>query len=308
MNSSNFLARNADKYPNVYAVKSEYGDLTYLELNEQVNRLSHALLQRNIQKIDKVILFMPNTLEFIISYFAIQRIGAIAVPINIQSTKNGINYILNDSKPKAIIAHNLVYNTLRDLDIHLVKIKTGKGNLNWESFLEVTSSASSKEVNCLANEDDLSSLLYTLDVNNDLKRILFSYRNIILVSQIICAEMEVKQESRILLMLAFNHSVPFHLFLTAGIIAGSTFILRANYSVDLIIEAIESEQTTHFLGNLEVYLELAKKIKNKEADLSPVFWWVYDDTFITKEDTDFIKGRLKTNNFVSINQITEDDS
>ncbi len=307
MNSSNFLASNALEYPDVYAVKSEYGHLTYSELDEQVNRLSNALIKRGIKKIDKVILFMPNTLEFLISYFAIQRIGAIVVPINIKSTENDINYILNDSKPRAIIAHNLVFDTLRGLDADIVKIKTGKGNLNWESFLEITSSASTEKVECLLTGDDLSTLLYTLDTNSDPKRVLFNYRNVIMVSQMICSEMEIKHESRILLMMSFNHSAPFHLFLMAGMVAGSTLVLRASFSAELLIEAVESEQTTHFFGNPEAYLETAKKLRNKEANLSSVLWWIYDDAPITIDDTELIKRRLKTNNLVSINKITEDD-
>lgn len=307
MNSSNFLRRNVLKYPDVYAVKSEYGDLTYSELDEQVNKLSNALLTRGIKQIDKVILFMPNTLEFLISYFAIQRIGAIVVPININLSRSEIDYILNDSKPRAIIAHNLVFETLRGLDADIVKIKTEKGNLYWESFLEITDAASSDEVACLLTGDNLSTLLYTVDTNNEPKRVLFDYRSIITVSQMICAVMEVKSQSRILLMMSFNHSAPFHLFLMAGMVAGSTLILRTTFTPELLIEAVESEQTTHFFGTPEAYLLTAEKLQNKEANLSSVRWWIYDALPISSNEIEFIKRRFKTDQFVSINRITEDD-
>ena len=104
MISSHLIERNALRYPDNYAVKSEYGHLTYFELDEQVNRLGNGLLAKEIKRKDKVILFMPNTLEFLISYFAIQRIGAIVVPININSTLQEVvqfiktMIVLNNSK------------------------------------------------------------------------------------------------------------------------------------------------------------------------------------------------------------------
>lgn len=89
MNSSNLLARNARKYPNQEAVICHGRRVTYKTLDEQVTRLSHALLSKGIKQQDKVILFMPNVLEFVVSYFAVQRIGAIVVPVNAKFTLSG---------------------------------------------------------------------------------------------------------------------------------------------------------------------------------------------------------------------------
>lgn len=305
MNSSQLLARNARKYPDVYAVKSEYGHLTYSGLDQQVNRLSNALLARGIKQADKVILFMPNAPEFVISYFAIQRIGALVVPINAKLTMPEINYILDHSNASAIIAHELVFDSVKDLDTNILKIKTGQENGNWESFIEVTSTASFDEIECLLTEDDLSTLLYTSGTTGKPKGVLFNYRNILTVAQMISVEMEFKPESRILLMMPLSHSAPLHLFLMAGMVVGSTLVLRATFTPDLLIEAVETEHTTHFFGAPVAYLLTAKTLENKETDLSSMLWWVYGGAPISTGEVQFIKEQFKTDNLVCVYGLTE---
>lgn len=71
MNLSEILAVSARKFPNKEGFIAGEDRLTYKEVNEYVNRLANALMQRGIRKGDKVILFSPNTMEFIYGYFAV---------------------------------------------------------------------------------------------------------------------------------------------------------------------------------------------------------------------------------------------
>lgn len=307
MNSSEFLTKNAQQYPDVFAVKTEYGHLTYAELDEQVNLLGNGLLTRGIKRADKVMLFMPNTVEFVISYFAIQRIGAIVVPVNINSNLSEVEVFIKYSNPHAIIAHHLIFNAVRNLDSDILKIKTSKANLYWESFLEITFTASADKIDCLVNEDDPASLLFTSSTKDIPRSALFNYRSALTIAHMICAEMKIKQSSRVLLMNHPNHSTSFQLFLIASMISGSTLVFRTRFTPELLIEAVESEQITHFFGRIEVYLLTAIKLQNKQANLSSVEFWIYDDEPIKSEEKEFIKKQFETDHFVSINQLTEDD-
>lgn len=68
MNSSSLLARNARKYPKNEAIICHGRRVTYRDLDEQVTRFSHALLEQGVSQDDKVLIFMPNVLEFVVSY------------------------------------------------------------------------------------------------------------------------------------------------------------------------------------------------------------------------------------------------
>ena len=83
---------------------------------------------------DKAVLFMPNVPEFAVAYFAVQRLGAIIVPINAKMTLSEVEYVLDNSEAKVLIAHELLFDSIKELTSDLVLIKTGGATNNWISF------------------------------------------------------------------------------------------------------------------------------------------------------------------------------
>ncbi len=71
---------------------------SYIEFQQEVNKLSNAFLDLGIQKRDHVVLHLPNNMEFLSTWFALANIGAIMVPTNILSTADEMNYIINHSE------------------------------------------------------------------------------------------------------------------------------------------------------------------------------------------------------------------
>ena len=70
---------------------------TYRELNKRSNRIANQLLERGIGPGDRVATLLKNGIEFVESYFAIAKIGAVMVPVNWRLVAAEINYILSDA-------------------------------------------------------------------------------------------------------------------------------------------------------------------------------------------------------------------
>ncbi len=305
MNSSNLLARNARKYPTNEAVISHGRRVTYKELDDQVTRLSNALLSKGIKQEDKVILFMPNVLEFVVSYFAVQRIGAIIVPVNAKFTLSEVEYVAQHAEASAIIAHEAIFTSVEKILAISLKIKTGSAKDNWLSYDELIESANNTPINCLLNEDDLSTILYTSGTTGSPKGVLFSYRNILAVAQMIAIEMEVKPESRILLMMLLTHSAPLHLFLMSAVLVGATNVLTPTFTPDLLIDSVENEKTTHFFGAPVAYLVTASHPRLQNADLSSMKWWIYGGAPLSEKEVRHIQQAFKTDNLTCVYGLTE---
>ncbi len=79
-------------------------EITYQQLNENVNKLANGLRNMGICTGDRVAIMLPNIPEFVYSFFAVQKLGAIAVPFNTMYKGREIIHILNDCGAKAIIA------------------------------------------------------------------------------------------------------------------------------------------------------------------------------------------------------------
>src|SRR5690554_989551 len=102
MNISELLARNSRKYSNNIAVMEEHQNLTYGELDVMVTKLANSLREQGINSGDKIILFMPNTSNFLVTYFATLRLGAIIVPVSARLTPPELQYIIEHSEAKAV--------------------------------------------------------------------------------------------------------------------------------------------------------------------------------------------------------------
>lgn len=305
MNSSNLLARNARKYPMSEAVVCQGRRVTYRDLDEQVTRLSHALLEQGVRQGDKVIIFMPNVVEFVVSYFAIQRIGAIVVPVNAKFTLQEVDYVAQHADAKAILVHEAIFAAVENITVIPLKIKTGQEQAGWLNYETLIQHASIQTIDCQLNEDDVSTILYTSGTTGKPKGVLFSYRNILTVAQMIAVEMEVKPESRILLMMPLTHSAPLHLFLMAGVFVGSTNVLTPTFTPDLFIDSIEQERTTHFFGAPVAYLLTAQLPRLQTTDLSSMKWWAYGGAPLSQNEVRHLQKAFRTENLTCVYGLTE---
>jgi len=98
------LEERAKKYRKKPVLLFEGKQISYTQLNESVNKLANGLKGLGITKGDRVAIMLPNIPEFVYSFYALQKLGAIAVPFNTMYKGREVLHILNDSGAKAIIA------------------------------------------------------------------------------------------------------------------------------------------------------------------------------------------------------------
>lgn len=303
MNTSNLLAFQAAKYTENEAIRYMGHGMTYGELEQRVTSFSQGLRQHGIEQGDKVALFLPNTPEFIIAYLAVQRVDAVVVPINVKLSQEELRYILDHSEAKAIIVHHLVEEVPVALQLNILKIKTGAAKEGWVVFDDVTGTGS--HIKSQATPDDASTILYTSGTTGRPKGVLFSYKNIFTVASMIAVEMEVKPESRLLLMMPLSHSAPLHLFLMAGLYVGATLVITPTFTPELLIDTVQKERTTHFFGAPVAYLVTASHPNLPEADLSSMKWWIYGGAPWSKGEIQSMQQAFRTDRFTCVYGLTE---
>ena len=76
---------------------------TFAELNARANRVANGLLAKGIRPGDRVATLLKNSIEFVETYFAVAKIGAVMVPVNWRLVAGEIAYILQDSGAKALV-------------------------------------------------------------------------------------------------------------------------------------------------------------------------------------------------------------
>jgi fatty-acyl-CoA synthase len=91
------LAVSANRYPNSEAIYYYGKSITFRELKMEVDALAGYLQQNlHVEKGEKVLLFMQNSPQFVISYYAILRAGAVVVPINPMLKTQELEFYVKD--------------------------------------------------------------------------------------------------------------------------------------------------------------------------------------------------------------------
>ncbi len=89
--------------------------MSYRGLDEQANKLANALLEMGVKKGDRVALLMPNCPQFVISYYAVLKAGAIVVATNPLYSPREMEFQLKDCGAETIIVLSLFYKTIMGL-------------------------------------------------------------------------------------------------------------------------------------------------------------------------------------------------
>jgi acyl-CoA synthetase (AMP-forming)/AMP-acid ligase II len=307
MNLPDLLAHQARKFPEKEAIVTPTDRISYADWHITVNKLADSLQKLGIEKGDKVVLHMPNTKEFMYTYFAVQRLGALIVPINAKLVQNEVTYILDHSDAKMFVTHEMLFEGVRNLekadDLNLVK--TGEAIDGWLSLEDLIAEGSSNEIACDLTEDDEASILYTSGTTGDPKGVVFTYRSILTVAGMICIEMEMKPESKVLHMMPLSHSAPLHLFMGAGIYVGATHVLVPTFTPDLLLDTVEREKITHFFGAPIAYLASARHPKIEAFDLSSMKYWVYGGAPLSTQEVELVKKQFATDRLMCVYGLTE---
>jgi non-ribosomal peptide synthetase component E (peptide arylation enzyme) len=86
--------RNVGKYPDKEYVVDAKGRVSFLEMSKAVNNIAAQLVDFGFKKEDRIAVMLPNWVEFFYMHYAIEKIGAIIVPLFINLRDRDVEYIL----------------------------------------------------------------------------------------------------------------------------------------------------------------------------------------------------------------------
>ncbi|MCL8537177.1 amino acid adenylation domain-containing protein [Chryseobacterium gallinarum] len=136
--------------PENVAVVFEDTKLSYLGLNEKANQLAHYIKNNHTIESGQVIAtLLPKSIDLLISLLAIEKLGCIYLPIDVNYPKERIHYILEDSNAKVLLSEN---STIQALNIRQTYISLESDEIQFES---------TNNLNIEIKHDDVAYLIYT---------------------------------------------------------------------------------------------------------------------------------------------------
>ncbi|MCA9602890.1 MAG: long-chain-acyl-CoA synthetase [Polyangiales bacterium] len=98
-----YVARAAERWPDLDAVRTPEGAITFRELDHDANRLANGLRRLGVRQGDNVVLMLENRIEYLMTLAAISKLGAAAVLINTQQRQDVLVHSLNACAPSAFV-------------------------------------------------------------------------------------------------------------------------------------------------------------------------------------------------------------
>ena len=118
-----FLEEAAEKYPDKACTIFKGAKVSYKEMDEITNALAGALADLGVKKGDRVGVFMPNTPQFVMAYYAILKAGGVVVASNPLYTATEIAHQANDAGIEIMLVMSNFYETIKSAQDQ-TKVKT----------------------------------------------------------------------------------------------------------------------------------------------------------------------------------------
>ncbi len=172
----NFLIRNASAYPDRMAFVFEDKEYTWRQLNDEVNRLANSMMKIGIKKGDCIAYMLRNSAEIVQVFLATQKIGAVALAINIHFLSGEISRIFDVVDCKGVVFSDDFADTVHEVAEAYGKIEyliaLGDHKEGEYDLMNMIAEGSSAEAQVDMAEDDGSIIILTSGTTGTSKAVL----------------------------------------------------------------------------------------------------------------------------------------
>lgn len=296
-----FLENAARKYPNNTATIFMGAKLTYTQLKDHVDRFATALSKLGIKKGDRVAIILPNCPQAVIAYYAILRLGAIAIQNNPLYMERELSHQLKDCGAETIIFLDLVTNkvlnvlpstNIKNLIVTSIKdylpfpisflypfkakkegtwvdVPKDRGIMSFKTLIN-NNPPSPPEVE--VNPEDLALLQYTGGTTGLSKGAMLTHRNLVAnVIQIREWLTDCQEGKEIMLaVLPFFHVYGMTVEMNFTIHTCGTLILVPRFVINDVLKTIDKYKPTLFPGAPTMYVAVINHPEVSKYDLKSI--------------------------------------
>jgi long-chain acyl-CoA synthetase len=285
LNLAMLLEDSAREEPQRDAIVGSDTRLSYAGLNAAANQVANLLVQRGIQKGDKVAISCPNLPFFPIVYYGILKAGATVVPLNVLLKPREIAYHLHDSDATAYFC----FAGTPQLPLGETGYAGFQATERCQHFFLMTADpaapaqiaglttlgAALREMpttfeTALTDPDDTAVILYTSGTTGQPKGAELTHSNMLLNARLADMLYSHADHDIHLIALPLFHSFGQTAQMNAGIYRRATLVLLPRFSAEAALGLMERENVTFFAGVPTMYWELLNCAAAETYDLKQI--------------------------------------
>ena len=259
------------KFSNKDALVFEGKTFSFNQINDLVERAAGGLSDLGIVQGDTVTLYAENSWEWIVSYYAIARLGAVINPVNTMLTPNEIEYVVKDCGAKAIIASpEKVDAIIRIKNVsHVEEIisfgaDVANGAVSFDALIDANILPPKPvEIDPAA----LSTIGYTSGTTGHPKGAMQSHRAVI-TNSAMTSQIQMRGSNDCVVSALPCPHVYANVIMMSMMMFGSKLVLHRAFNVDLAFADIAAHKATIFDGVPAMYMFMLNSPAIKNANFS----------------------------------------
>jgi malonyl-CoA/methylmalonyl-CoA synthetase len=250
-------------------------EISYRGLNEDSNRMANTLINLGVKKGDRVVLFLPKSMGFIIAYLALHKIGAVAVPLNPGFKQSEMTYLLEDTEPSLVVSGSEQESMIRDTapGLAVLVIATEKPYQELDVFRSVPSSEPDVQI----GPEDAGIIIYTSGTTGRPKGAILTQGNLFHDARNITTIWEIRDSDVLCHALPLFHVHGLCFALHTALVAGTHVILLDEFSPERVLDVLAKKGgeygCTVFMAVPSMYVKMVDHVGEKGLDFDHVRLW-----------------------------------
>ncbi|MCV7423112.1 AMP-binding protein [Mycobacterium yunnanensis] len=239
------VASAADRFGDAEAVVDGPLRLTFTKLVDRIGRASGALAEMGVRPGDRVALWAPNSVHWIVAAFGVLAAGGVLVPVNTRFTDGEAADVITRSGAKAVLVQKGFLG--RDFDVPPgIRLH------------DVTSDAlvAGAPYWCPVDGDDIADVVYTSGTTGKPKGAMMNHRQTLRMYDEWATLADLREGDRYLMINPYFHTFGLKAGLVASFLRGATMLPVAVFDLDLVVDLVERERVTMLPGPPTVYVAL----------------------------------------------------
>ena len=214
---------------------------TYSEFEALVRRVAGMLWANGVRKGDVVSLLLPNSVEYVVAYFACWHLGALAGPINSLLKSQEIEYVISNSEAKVLLVASEFVSRIE--------------NNNYIVFDDVKQVEAEPSEPARINCDDEAIIIYTSGTTGKPKGCLLTHGNVIANARQISTWLGFTEADRLLSIMPLFHMNAVSVTTLSTLYAGGSTVVSPKFSASRFWQIISDYQITSF-GSVATMLSM----------------------------------------------------
>jgi long-chain acyl-CoA synthetase len=267
------LTRRAGEHPDRIAFSAGKQELSYRELDTLSSQMANGLRELGVESGDRVMLFLPNSLEFVIGYYGILKAGATITPANPLYRSEDLKHQLHDSASVAVITNVGAYPAVRDIKdevgLRAVVLAGSRRIKETVSLQEILSRCpSSLPRSDIKPREDVAVIAYTGGTTGLPKGVLLTHYNLVANAVQNALWLGWSREDVIIGLLPFYHSWGGCTCVNSPVYSGARVVILPRYGADELLRTIEKEKGTVLYGAASLFAMLVSDPALGKYDIS----------------------------------------